>query len=243
MPFWGRVAEATESPDGPLRGISPGQILQMLQAIGRHYNMRRTSRGVACSLSQRRILQRQFCAAFKVTEAQYDHLLDLFEYGLEENGPDAPVDYLSLPGEYPANLGRRSFSCDRVLCCGRQLKVRNINATVYERDVCYVAFHVVKTCVVGCGSIYYLNKRVVSGDVAGETRSWHVFYAWSRGQLPGYLASKSGKSVFAIAFLHYIAIQQCTLRYGDSETVKCNSNAVSMSDPSQPRIKTSVWRL
>lgn len=64
------------------------------------------------------------------------------------------------------------------------------------------------------------NKRLVSDDVTGETRSWHMFYAWSGGQLPGYLASKSGKYVIAIAFLHYINIQSCTLTYSDNEELE-----------------------
>ena len=212
MSLWGHIAGATEQPGGPLHGLSPGNILLLLQAVGFHSNMRRISSGEACSLSQRRMLRRQFCAAFDVSEAQYQCLLTLFDFGLAANDPDTSVGYLSAPYEPLAPLERKSFACNRVVCCNRQLKVSCTTATVYERDVCCVALRVVKICVKGCGSISYLNKRGVSGQVAGGPCCWHIFYAWAGGQVPGYMASMSGKFVFTAYFLRYITIQQCTLR-------------------------------
>ena len=71
MSLWGHIAGATEQPGGPLHGLSPGNILLMLQAVGFYSNMRRISSRKVCSLSHRRILRRQFCAAFDASEAQY----------------------------------------------------------------------------------------------------------------------------------------------------------------------------
>ena len=124
-----------------------GNVLIMLQTVGIHSNMRRISSGEACSLSQRRMLRRQLCAAFDVvSEAQYQCLLTLFDIGLAANGPDVSVGYLSAPYELLAALGRKLFACNRLVCCNRQLKVSCTTATIYERDVCYVALHVVKRC-------------------------------------------------------------------------------------------------
>jgi hypothetical protein len=186
MSLWGHIAGATEQPGGPLHGLSPGNVVLMLQTVGIHSNMRRISSGEACSLSQRRMLRRQLCAAFDVvSEAQYQCLLTLFDIGLAANGPDVSVGYLSAPYEPLAALGRKSFACNRVVCCNRQLKVSCTTATVYERDVlCNVARYVVKRCVKGCGSIYYLNKRVVSDQVGGGPCCWHILYAWAGGQVP-----------------------------------------------------------
>lgn len=87
-----------------------------------------------------------------------------------------------------------------------------MEATVYDRNECFDTRHAVKTCREGCGSRYYLGKRVTADDFGDKACHFHLFDAWADGKVPLYIASMSGKVIISTAYLTDVAIIQCKTR-------------------------------
>ncbi|CAM9544470.1 unnamed protein product [Ectocarpus fasciculatus] len=153
--IWAELASATAA-DGVLHGLPPGRLLSMFQLLADNETMRRTTDGVSVSARQRGIFERSFMARFAVSPLQFGCVAALFDQyegsGIIDalrNGPPP-----TLPGQRPAFV-RRCFGPDVTYCCGSTLRVRLVMATLYCREGCFPAWHVVKECNRGCGTTYY----------------------------------------------------------------------------------------
>lgn len=213
MGLFEELAEMSTPVGSLFHGTTPGRILVLLQALADQQNMRTTTNGMPCGLTQRRLLRSSFRAHYELTDEQYECITGVFDRG---GAPNVRALFIaSLPQsieDVRPTYVRRSFVPDINRCCGRALRARKYEATVIDIDDCYEAWHVVKDCVGGCGAAYYLNKKVLAENLPGQECRHHVFYPWTGGRMPEYIANKSGKMIISSKFLTLAAIMQCTMR-------------------------------
>ncbi|CAN0541925.1 unnamed protein product, partial [Ectocarpus sp. 8 AP-2014] len=95
-------------------------------------------------------------------------------------------------------------------------------ATVYSREGCFPAWHVVKECSRGCGTTYYADKKCMPGVVGGAPVRIHIFPPWASG-VPAHVFSKSGKAICCTKYLTDVAIAQCKQRSGFDTLAKQHS--------------------
>jgi len=137
----------------------------MIEALDEHENMRRRPDGQACSRSQRSILSSAFQQHWAITPAQYTCVCDLLDEGALRNMRAAreaaiPVTPLHVSPAYV----RRCFASHQRDCCGRMMRVRKIQATLYGRGICESVWSMVKDCR-HCKAVYYCDKRVIRGNI------------------------------------------------------------------------------
>lgn len=198
---------------GLFHGTSDTEMIVLLQHLRQHNHMRFTEDGGPESVTLSRLLEQRFKDNFSLSSAQYDCIVDVFDRSPLEDIPTAIGASFPRPaeGSRPQYLSR-TFTSDRTRCCGRALVVRSKWATVYAKEDCYPAWNMVKTCRFGCGTRYMFDKRVVPGVYHGKQCDWHLHNAWSDGDLPPFIASKSGHAIFCTKFLDHVAIEQATTR-------------------------------
>lgn len=201
------------SPEDVFHGTSPTQMIVMLQHLRQHNNMRFTDDGRPESVTLSGLFERNFRANFSLSGEQYDCIVDVFDRAPIEDIPTA-ID-ASIPPPVPGRrpqLMTRAFKSDMTSCCGRALRVRSVWATVYTKDDCYPAWNLVKTCRFGCKTRYMFDRRIIPGVYLGAPCSWHAFKQWDLGELPSFVSTKSGHSIFETKFLEHVTIEQCTTR-------------------------------
>lgn len=179
-------------------------ILQELEA---NRIMRFDALGRPVSEAQRCMFERSFRSNFSLSSEQWSCIVDIADRYPLGDIQLARLAALPTPvhGARP-NYVRRVFASDRVKCCGRTLRVRQVSATVYARDECFAAVNLVKSCRFGCGARYFFDRKVLRGTYGAEQCDWHVFESWSQGELPGFIASKSGHAIFCTKFLSDVAV-------------------------------------
>lgn len=164
------------------------------------------------SRTQLKRLQEFFCGKFNINMVQHQCITAMYDLGEVGNVYSAYQASLKEP-QQEAGTGfvRRYFESDKTTCCGRVLKVRFVVATCHERDDCYEAGHVVKTCR-ECSKRYYLDKTVGPSSYEERACVWHIFYPRTGGELPAYISSKSGKTIISTDLLTDWAMLQCVTR-------------------------------
>lgn len=207
MTLWEELARLNSETDSPLYGVEPQYVCVMFSALANLHNMRFTHDGRPKNKTQTREVEKNFCESYNMTKEQYKCITGLFDKGRVGNVHMAYQASLDSPG-----VVRQYFDCDKTTCCGRTLQVRYVMATVYTRNDCFQTKHAAKSCRAGCGANYYLNKCVIAGFVGDKACTCHLFYPWSDGQIPRYITSKSGKSIFCTDYLTDVAIIQAKTR-------------------------------
>ena len=201
---------------GVFAGYSLREILDVVASLARHDHMRVHPDGRTTNKTQRRLLQTPFMAHHGLSRTQYDYLLRLYE-GSDLRGFGAVVDEC-LPA--PASgVGAQSMLVCRFFatdfgptCCGRSMRVSEIDAVAHTVGQSFSAKHVVKRCVGSCKSAWYLNKRTYHEELGEDGITVHSFYPWRDGE-PQWIASKSGKQIISTRLLTAFAMALCTMRY------------------------------
>lgn len=210
MGLWAELTRVT-SEDGQFAGFGETAMLVMLQEINSHNNMRFDDSGNPVSEAQQGIFERSFRDNFGLSAEQWACIINIHDGCPLGDISSARVDSLPTPvqGQRPAYV-RRVFASQRVRCCGRLLRVRQVAATVYSRDECYASWYLVKSCR-QCGARYMFDKKVLGGQYDGQQADWHIYSAWSDGNVPAFVASKSGHSIFCTRYLTAVTVDQRTM--------------------------------
>ena len=211
MSLWGDLATAT-SEYGVFAGSPENRMLVLIQSVHTHDNMRFLEDGTPVNRELFSIFEKSFRDHHGLSEDQFTAILDIYDRsGLRESWNGAEIPHAPIGG-VPDRSMRRCFVDDRKLCCGRVLRVRWISATVYENDDVYDAWNVVKDCRHGCRTRYLFDRKILPGTVGGDPASFHVYKAWTSGELPAYVSNKSGHSILSSSLLTRVAVQQASSR-------------------------------
>lgn len=212
MPLFSDLHRIT-ALDGLFHGTPDTQIIVLLQHLRTHNHMRFAADGRPESATLSALFETRFRENFDLTSEQYHCIVDVFDRNPIEDIPAAIGASFNRPGTHPQQqYRRRTFKSERVQCCGRALRVRWVSATVFLKDDCYAAWNIMKSCRHGCGTTYCFDRRIIVGEYDDGPCRWHLYNAWSDGELPPFISSKSGHSIFSTSFLDYVAIEQATTR-------------------------------
>ena len=212
MPLWSDLLRVT-GDGGEFEGWPNMQMMVMLQHLRAQHNMRFLDDGTtAVSETLSGLHERTFRYHFSLSGEQYSCITQIYD---SCDIGDIPVAYgASIPppvvGVQPV-FRRKCFTSSRNVCCNKMLRVRYKSATVYERDSVYPAWMIVKSCR-DCGARYLFDRRILRGVMDSSPCAVHLFNAWSDGEIPEFVASKSAHSVFSTSFLGDAGISLVTMR-------------------------------
>ncbi|CAN0434575.1 unnamed protein product, partial [Ectocarpus sp. 8 AP-2014] len=178
MPLLEDLVSST-SVGGALFGFSLRKIMELFASLACHDHMRVHPDGRRMNKTQRRLLETPFIGRHGLSSLQYDFLVGLYE-GSELEGFGVGIDDTltvdATTDATPSWVGR-CFACDfGPTCCGRSMKVSELDADAHTIGKSFAAKHVTKRCVGDCKSVFYLNKRTHHEDLGEDGLTTHTFY-------------------------------------------------------------------
>lgn len=223
MSLFEELATATAppggSPGGILYGYTPFQIMDMFQCLADHdnarprYNQHGRIRDACEEIGD--AFERDFRRQYRLSRDQYhcvSSMFDRHEVGNVREAYEASMPK-TVEGVDPVYV-RKCFVPDLTYCCGRVLRVSKRVATLYGRDQLYSVWNLVKFCKHGCKRRYFFDKTIVPDVLEDGTTPCfrHVYLPWKDGNMPQYIASRSGKSVVETNLLTSVAANQVMIR-------------------------------
>ncbi|CAM9702054.1 unnamed protein product, partial [Ectocarpus sp. 13 AM-2016] len=162
-----------------LFGFSLRKITELFTSLARHDHMRVHPDGRRTNKTQRRLLETPFIGRHGLSSTQYDFLVGLYERSEPEGfgvGIDETLTVEFISDATPSLVGRY-FACEfGPTCCGRSMKVGELDAVAHTIGKSFAAKHVTKRCIGDCKSAFCLNKSTHHEDLGEDGLTTHIFY-------------------------------------------------------------------
>ncbi|CAN0460417.1 unnamed protein product, partial [Ectocarpus sp. 12 AP-2014] len=170
MPLLEDLVSAT-SVGGALFEFSLRKIMELFTSLACHDHMRVHPDDRRTNKTQRRLLETPFIGRHGLSSTQYEFLVGLYE-GSELEGFGVGIDD-TLTVEFAADatpsLVGRYFACDfGPTCCGRTMKVSELDVVAHTIGKSFTAKHLTNRCVGDYKIVFYLNKRTHHEDLGED---------------------------------------------------------------------------
>ena len=203
---------AVTAADGLFAGFTVRRLCHLLDTLSRHDSMRLHADGRRTNRTQERMLERDFRFTHSLSPLQYKGLLTLYDGNDPQQHWAAMGDSLPELGSEAPPVVERYFQCEfGPECCGKTMRVGDIQAVAHTVGRSFAAKHIKKQCRGACGCTYYLNKKVYPEQLGNQAVKTHTFYPWNTRE-PEWIASKGGGTIISAALLTSFSIALCTMR-------------------------------